>query len=115
MTGSADKSRARERVTDSAAGRKLREGEALLRKAFPGRGICCPGGKIAASQGSKTMRNTAIFLLVLGVGAFVLPMIGLQFKILSLFGEATPMVAGGMALVGGIMLFMSMRGGKEAH
>ena len=42
------------------------------------------------------MRNTGIFLVILGVGAFVLPMFGLQFKILSLFGEATPMVAGGM-------------------
>ena len=61
------------------------------------------------------MRNTAIFLLVLGVGAFVLPMMGLQFKILSLFGEATPMVAAGMAVVGGVMLFLSFRGGKEAH
>lgn len=61
------------------------------------------------------MRNTAIFLLVLGVGAFVLPMMGLQFKILSIFGEATPMVAGVMAVVGVIMLFMSFRGGDEAH
>jgi hypothetical protein len=61
------------------------------------------------------MRNTAIFLLVLGVGAFVLPMFGVQFKILSLFGAATPMVAGGMALVGAVMLFMSFRSGPAAQ
>ena len=61
------------------------------------------------------MRNTAIFLVLLGVGAFVLPMFGLQFKILSLFGEATPMVAGGMAFVGAVMLFMSFRSGPEAQ
>jgi hypothetical protein len=61
------------------------------------------------------MRNTAIFLVLLGVGAFVLPLFGLQFKILSIFGEATPMVAGGMALVGAVMLFMSFRSGPEAQ
>ena len=59
------------------------------------------------------MRNIAIALLVLGVGAFVLPMFGLQFKILGLFGEATPMVAGGMTLVGAVMLFLSFRSGAE--
>jgi hypothetical protein len=61
------------------------------------------------------MRNTAIFLVLLGVGAFVLPMFGLQFKILSIFGEARPMVAGGMVLVGAVMLFMSFRSGPEAQ
>ena len=61
------------------------------------------------------MRNTAIFLLVLGVGAFVLQMFGMQFRILGFFGEATPMVAGGMALVGAVMLFMSFRAGPEAQ
>lgn len=61
------------------------------------------------------MRNTAIFLLVFGVGAFVLPMIGLQFKLLSIFGDATPMVAGGMAVVGAIMLFLSFRAGAETE
>jgi hypothetical protein len=61
------------------------------------------------------MRNTAIFLLVMGVGAFVLPMMGLQFKILSIFGDATPMVAGGMAVVGAIMLFLSFRGSQQAQ
>jgi hypothetical protein len=42
-------------------------------------------------------------------------MFGLQFKILSIFGEARPMVAGGMVLVGAVMLFMSFRSGPEAQ
>ena len=43
------------------------------------------------------MRSAGIWMLVLGVGAFVLPYFGLQFKILSIFGDALPMVAGGNA------------------
>ena len=61
------------------------------------------------------MRNTAIFLLVFGVGAFVLPMIGLQFKILSIFGDSLPMIAGGLAVVGGVLLALSFRGGPQAE
>jgi len=55
------------------------------------------------------MRSWGIWLLVLGIGAFVLPYMGLQFKILSLFGEALPMVAGAMAVVGAVMLALSFR------
>jgi hypothetical protein len=55
------------------------------------------------------MRNWGIWLLVIGMGAFVLPYAGLQFKILSIFGEALPMVAGGMAVIGAVMLALSFR------
>ncbi len=66
------------------------------------------------------MRSWGIWLLVLGVGAFVLPYAGLQFKILSIFGEALPMVAGGMAVIGAVMLALSFRAtaaapGSTAH
>jgi len=60
------------------------------------------------------MRSTGIWLLVLGVGAFILPFFGLQFKVLSLFGDALPMVAGGMALVGAVLVALSFRGSSEA-
>jgi hypothetical protein len=60
------------------------------------------------------MRNWGIWLLVLGVGAFVLPYFGLQFKILSVFGEALPMVAGGVAVAGAVMLGLSFRAGSQA-
>jgi hypothetical protein len=60
------------------------------------------------------MRNGGIWLLVLGVGAFVLPYFGLQFKILNVFGDALPMVAGGIAVVGAILLALSFRGGSQA-
>ena len=61
------------------------------------------------------MRNAGIWMLVFGVGAFVLPYFGLQFKILSIFGDALPMVAGGLALVGGILLAMSLRAAPQAQ
>ena len=60
------------------------------------------------------MRSWGIWLVVLGVGAFILPYFGLQFKILSMFGEALPMVAGGIAVVGAVMLALSFRGDSNA-
>ena len=59
------------------------------------------------------MRSTGVWLLILGVGAFVLPYFGLQFKILSVFGEALPMVAGGMAVVGAVVLALSFRNAPQ--
>lgn len=55
------------------------------------------------------MRNTGVLLLVIGVGSFVLPMFGLQFKLLRVLGDATPYVGAGLAVVGGILLLVSLR------
>lgn len=55
------------------------------------------------------MRQWGIYLLIFGVGAFILPMIGLQFKILNVFGESLPLVAVAMALAGGVMVGLSYR------
>lgn len=61
------------------------------------------------------MRSAGIWMLVLGVGAFVLPYFGLQFKILSIFGDALPMVAGGIAVIGAVVLALSFRAGQHAE
>jgi hypothetical protein len=61
------------------------------------------------------MRSAGIWMLVLGVGAFVLPYFGLQFRILSVFGEALPMVAGGLALLGAVLLGLSFRAAPQAQ
>jgi hypothetical protein len=55
------------------------------------------------------MRQWGIYLLIFGVGAFILPMVGLQFKILNVFGESLPLVAVAMALAGGVMVGLSYR------
>jgi hypothetical protein len=36
-------------------------------------------------------------------------MVGLQFKLLSVFGESLPLVAGAMAVAGGVMVGLSYR------
>lgn len=61
------------------------------------------------------MRSWGIWLLVLGIGSFVLPYMGLQFRILSIFGESLPMVAGGMAVVGAVLLALSLRAAAQEN
>ena len=61
------------------------------------------------------MRSTGIWLVILGVGAFVLPYLGLQFKILSIFGDHLPMVAAGIAVVGAVVLGLSFRAAPQAQ
>ena len=60
------------------------------------------------------MRSWGIWMVILGVGAFVLPYFGLQFKILNLFGEALPMVAGGLAVIGAVLVGLSFRGEPQS-
>lgn len=55
------------------------------------------------------MRQWGTWLLIFGVGAFVLPMFGMQFKILSMFGESLPLIASAMAVAGIAMVGMSYR------
>jgi hypothetical protein len=52
-------------------------------------------------------------MLVLGIGAFVLPYVGLQFKILAVFGDSLPYVAGGLAVLGAIVLAISLRSAPQ--
>jgi hypothetical protein len=59
-----------------------------------------PGGARAKED---AVRQIGIYCLAFGAGSFVLPMLGLQFKLLSLFGSATPLVGIGLILLGGVM------------
>ena len=61
------------------------------------------------------MRNAGIWMMVFGVGAFILPYLGLQFKILSIFGDSLPMVAGGLAVAGAVVLALSFRAAPETQ
>ena len=59
------------------------------------------------------MKRLGWFLVILGVGSFILPLFGLQFKIMMLFGDS-PIVPIIMAIVGGIILVASGdEGGKK--
>jgi hypothetical protein len=57
------------------------------------------------------MRGWGIILLIFGIGSFVLPMMGMQFRLLSIFGEAAPIVGIILAVVGALLLALSFRGG----
>ena len=49
------------------------------------------------------MKNMGIWFLILGVGAFILPLMGMQFRLVSVFGDYAPLAAVGMIGVGGLM------------
>ena len=55
------------------------------------------------------MRQWGIYLLIFAVGSFILPLAGLQFTILSVFGESLPLVAGVMAVAGTVMIGLAYR------
>jgi hypothetical protein len=48
-------------------------------------------------------------LTIFGVGTFVLPFLGLEFKVMRLFGDAAPIAAAIMAVVGIVLLVMARR------
>jgi hypothetical protein len=62
-----------------------------------------------AAAGSSAMRGWGITLLILGIGSFILPLMGLQFRLLNLFGEATPFLGAGLAVAGAVLLVLSLR------
>jgi hypothetical protein len=53
------------------------------------------------------MRKWGLSLLVLGAFSFILPMFGMQFRLLALFGGAQPIVAVIFMIVGVLMFMMS--------
>jgi hypothetical protein len=50
------------------------------------------------------MRGWGVMLLIVGLGSFLLPMAGLQFRLVSIFGEYQTFAAIGMAVAGGLMI-----------
>jgi hypothetical protein len=51
------------------------------------------------------MRGWGIWMVILGVGSFVLPFFGLQFMLLDLLGTARPIVAIVMIIAGGLLIY----------
>ena len=59
------------------------------------------------------MRGLGIMLLIFGIGSFVLPMMGMQFRLLSLFGEYSQIAGGVLAVIGAILVAVSFKTGSE--
>ena len=55
------------------------------------------------------MARFGVMLLILGIGSFILPLFGMQFRLLAIFGDAQPIVALVMAALGGVLLFLQAK------
>ncbi len=53
------------------------------------------------------MRRWGVTFLVLGIGSFILPLVGMQFILLDVFGQARPFAAAAMIVAGGVMVLKS--------
>ena len=60
------------------------------------------------------MKKLGTYLLIFGIGSFVLPLVGLQFKIFNAMGESQGMVGAGAVVLGGLLLVMGGRSEAEA-
>jgi hypothetical protein len=60
------------------------------------------------AENSGTLRSWGITLSLLGIGSFILPYLGIQFKLVNLFGPAQSIVAGLLAVTGAVLLFVSL-------
>ncbi len=60
------------------------------------------------------MKRLGVFLIIFGAGSFILPLFGLQFRLLSLFGNYTS-IAAIIAVVVGVVLLIVSSAGKSAQ
>ncbi|MBN1576435.1 MAG: hypothetical protein JW913_07785 [Chitinispirillaceae bacterium] len=59
------------------------------------------------------MISWGIVFLILGIGSFILPSMGVQFKLLTLFGNAQPVVAVILIIAGAIMTVVGIMRRKK--
>jgi hypothetical protein len=61
------------------------------------------------------VKGFGVLLLALGIGSFILPAMGMQFKLVSIFGQYQGIAGGVMAAVGALLLvagfLMDKKGG----
>ena len=59
------------------------------------------------------MRGLGLMCLLFGAGAFVLPKMGYQFKVISIFGAYQMHAAIGFLAVGAVLTLLSFKGKKK--
>ena len=70
---------------------------------------CIKGYELRVCQryvNKSIMKGWGITFLLLGIGSFVLPMMNLQFSLISIFGEGNEAITGGVFIAIGIILFL---------
>lgn len=55
------------------------------------------------------MARLGIFLLIMGIGSLILPMMGRQFVLMSLLDPAQPVAGIAIAAMGGLLIFLGAR------
>jgi hypothetical protein len=55
------------------------------------------------------MARFGIFLLIMGVGSLILPMMGRQFVLMSLLDPAQPVAGVVIAALGGLLIFLGAK------
>lgn len=60
------------------------------------------------AENAGTLRSWGLTLSLLGIGSFILPYLGIQFKLVNFFGPAQSIVAGLLAVAGAVLLFVSL-------
>lgn len=59
------------------------------------------------------MRNFGITLLILGIGSFILPYFGYQFRIFNSLGDYEKIVEIGVAVLGAVLIAVSIIKAKK--
>ena len=68
-----------------------------------------PAAEETGGGSGSAMRGWGIMLLILGIGSFVLPFLGVQFRLLAIFGIFAPVLGGILAVVGAVLLILSFQ------
>ena len=55
------------------------------------------------------MKNLGIFLIIMGIGSFILPMMGLQFRLMSLMDKGQPAAGIVVAMMGGLFTYLGIK------
>ena len=55
------------------------------------------------------MARFGVFLLIMGLGSLLLPLIGMQFRLMSLLDPAQPIAGIAITAVGGLLIFLGAR------
>lgn len=60
--------------------------------------------------GGSALASWGVTMLIIGVGSFILPLMGLQFKILIPLGDAAPIGGVVLAILGGVLIAIGKSG-----
>lgn len=82
------------------------EPDDVVRPRRPGLAKAKPRPRDDAEGGGGGPNNIGVWMLIIGVGSFLLPLVGLQFKLIGALGEYQ-MVAGGLFAVVGLVLVVT--------